>query len=107
MRSGEGEDREAERALLLRGGVGVSTGLTEDQLSALAEYILGTCKSLPVAMDYMALPPSDVSEVEAALLSYDVERCGECDWWCEVCELEFDDNAGHGVCADCRGARGE
>lgn len=71
-------------------------------MQELAGHLQGTCMSLAQACDAVGIEGQDDSDLEAELLGYDVERCGVCDWWCEVCELEFDEAAGHGVCGDCR-----
>lgn len=75
---------------------------TAEQMRVVAEYIQGTCKSVDQAFEACGFGDLNTDDAEDDLLTYDVEMCGVCNWWCEVCELEWDEQAGHGVCDDCR-----
>lgn len=75
--------------------------MTEDQLEQAGEYLRGTCKSTTDAIEALGL---DVDEgvLEERLLDVDTELCAHCGWWHEVCELEYSEEHGGGLCDQCR-----
>ena len=77
--------------------------LDREQLEKVGEYLRGTCKSTGDAIVALELSDAiDESELEADLLEVDVELCVGCNWWHEVCELEFVEICNGGLCDDCR-----
>ena len=79
-------------------------GITDDQLREIAEYLVGTCESIDTGLEMVDLNPDDfdITDVEDAILDYNVETCPGCGWWFEGGEL----NDGEG-CDDCIGEREE
>jgi hypothetical protein len=73
-------------------------GLTDEQLRQLAENLMGTTDSIETALEALGLDQCDfdVTDVEDALLDYNVELCPGCSWWFDSGEL----NDGEG-CDDC------
>lgn len=76
--------------------------IRRDKLEQAGEYLRGTCNSLGYAIEAVELGDVDESTLEAELLEVDTECCVHCGWWHEVCELEFSDEHGGGLCEDCR-----
>jgi hypothetical protein len=64
-------------------------GITDDQLREIAEYLVGTCESIDTGLEMVYLNPDDfdVTDVEDAILDYNVEMCPGCGWWFEGGEL--------------------
>jgi len=64
-------------------------GMTDEQLKMLAENLAGTCDSIETGLEGLDLDARDfdVTNVEDALLDYNVEICPGCDWWCDSGEL--------------------
>lgn len=78
-----------------------------DLLSRVADYLQGTCKTVGEAIDALELGDEvDESELEAALVEVETERCGQCDWWHESFELEHYEEKGASFCDDCRAELG-
>lgn len=76
--------------------------IDRNKLEQAGEYLRGTCKSVGDAIDAVELGDVDESALEAELLEVDTELCVHCYWWHEVCDLEFSDDHGGGLCEDCR-----
>lgn len=75
--------------------------ITSEKLNEVAEYLQGTANSLGDALETFSL---DIDEgvLQEKLLDVDVEICGHCYWWHEVCELEHSEEHGCGHCEQCR-----
>lgn len=59
--------------------------------------LLGTCTELSAWIDNKGYDV-DISNLESDL---DIERCPECDWWCETGEL-VDEDCNPCECESCR-----
>ncbi|MFG1270792.1 hypothetical protein V5F40_22840 [Xanthobacter sp. DSM 14520] len=59
-----------------------------EELKDAAKAFEGTCASLGEISDALAV--SD-DQVEDLLLDAGLERCSDCEWWCEVGELIGED----------------
>lgn len=80
------------------------SGLPEEKILEIAEYLQGTCHSVIGAMAHFDLDESeyDPSDVEADLSSVsNIEICPGCGWWFEAGELTDDEGEPVG-CVDCR-----
>ncbi|WP_408601503.1 hypothetical protein [Pseudomonas sp. PLMAX] len=75
--------------------------ISREKINEVAEYLQGTAKSLGDALETFSLE-MDEGALQQALLEADVEICGQCDWWHEVCELEYSEEHGCGHCQPCR-----
>ncbi len=66
--------------------------------------LLGTCSSIDNVLATLVDNPEnyDVDTIENDLLDFDVERCENCGWWFESCELVSEDEEITGKCKDCR-----
>ena len=74
--------------------------ITDEQIHEIADTLNGTCNSIESVLERLALE-LDVSDVEDRLLDVNLERCPDCEWWCESWELV--DDEGHVVgCDSCR-----
>lgn len=76
--------------------------IEREKLEQASEYLRGTCKSIWDAIEACGLGDVDEGVLEAELLEVDTELCVHCDWWHEVCELEFSDEHNGGLCEQCR-----
>lgn len=76
--------------------------MTRDELSKIAEYLVGTCNSIDEALERFDVV-EDTSEVEDQLLDLPegVECCPGCGWWVNSWEL-VDDNNDLCLCENCR-----
>ena len=76
--------------------------LDSKTLNELADHLLGTCKAVESALDYLDLEDEiGVEDAEDQLLDLNVERCPFCDWW--MYSWELIDDQGHVVgCDQCR-----
>lgn len=75
--------------------------ISREKLNEVGEYLQGTAKSLGDALETFSLD-MDEGVLQQMLLDVDVEICGNCDWWHEVCELEHSEEHGCGHCQPCR-----
>ncbi|ENM3073095.1 hypothetical protein ACR3H8_20210 [Pseudomonas aeruginosa] len=76
--------------------------IERNQLEQVGEYLRGTCKSIGEAIDALELGDDvDESQLEADLLEVDTELCVHCSWWHEVCELQYSEEHGGGLCEQC------
>lgn len=82
-----------------------ASALTTEQLDEAADYLRGTCKDVGAAAEMLGIEV-DETELQERLLEVDLELCVGCHWWHEVCELEFCEDEGGGLCDDCREERG-
>ncbi len=78
----------------------MSRGLSDAQVDALADRLRGTSDGLDEALADLELPAHDHDEIEHQLSAVNVERCGGCSSWVDVCDLTENDN-GDMVCSDC------
>lgn len=77
-------------------------GIEREQLEQVGEYLRGTCKSIGAAVEALELGDGvDESQLEADLLEVDTELCVHCSWWHEVCELQYSEAHGGGLCEQC------
>ena len=78
--------------------------MDEDVLQEIADSLSGTCDNIANVLERMDGNPDgyDVEEIDNALLDLQVERCRDCGWWFECCELTSDDDEECGKCSDCR-----
>lgn len=58
----------------------------------------GTCQSFITIAEKLGIPEDDVDDV---MLDENLEVCGVCRWWMEVCELEYCEEREFGVCQSC------
>ncbi|MBA1280596.1 MULTISPECIES: hypothetical protein [Pseudomonadaceae] len=78
-----------------------------EQLAEVAEYLRGTCNSVDDAIAALGLSEDiDTNQLEADLLEEEVEICVSCNWWHEVCELQYSEPHGGGLCEQCCGELG-
>ncbi|MFA5525790.1 MAG: hypothetical protein WC992_03100 [Acholeplasmataceae bacterium] len=70
--------------------------MTTERAEQVAEALAGTCRSGIELAEELGM---EIDEVENLAANGGIERCGCCDWWCEISELNDD-----GFCEDCRGA---
>jgi len=82
-----------------------ASALTTAQLDEAADYLRGTCKDVGAAAEMLGIEV-DETELQERLLEVELELCVGCHWWHDVCELEFDEDEGGGLCDDCREERG-
>ena len=75
--------------------------IPDEIIRLVADDLQGTADSVEQSLERLKLDDKyDPNDVEAELDMY-IERCGECDWWCEVGELA--DESGETVpCDSCR-----
>ncbi|MFJ3685513.1 hypothetical protein [Pseudomonas sp. NPDC090208] len=71
------------------------------QLEQVGEYLRGTCKQICEAITALELGDLDESQLEADLLEVETELCVQCNWWHEVCELQYSEENGGGLCSQC------
>lgn len=81
-----------------------ASALTTEQLDEAADYLRGTCKDVGAAAEMLGIEV-DETALQERLLEVDLELCVGCHWWHEVCELEFVEDEGGGLCDDCRNER--
>jgi hypothetical protein len=68
----------------------------------LAARLLGTCDTLEAGLDSIGLLDEvAVDDAEDALLDASVERCLDCGWWHESCELDNERDGEAGYCDQC------
>lgn len=82
-----------------------ASALTPEQLDEAADYLRGTCKDVGDAADMLGIEV-DETELQERLLDVELELCVGCHWWHDVCDLEFVEQEGGGLCDDCREERG-
>lgn len=82
-----------------------ASALTTEQLDEAADYLRGTCKDVSDAADMLGIEV-DETELQERLLEVELELCVGCHWWHDVCDLEFVEQEGGGLCDDCREERG-
>ncbi|MDU4254567.1 hypothetical protein [Pseudomonas sp.] len=76
--------------------------IEREKLEQVGEYLRGTCKSVGDAVSALELGEDvDETTLEADLLDVDTELCVQCGWWHEVCELEYSEQHGGGLCEQC------
>ena len=76
--------------------------IEREQLEQIGEYLRGTCKSVGDAVVALELGDDvDESQLEASLLEAEIELCVHCNWWHEVCELQYSEEHGGGLCEQC------
>lgn len=76
--------------------------LEREKLEQVGEYLRGSCKSVGEAIEALELGVDiDESSLEEDLLDVDTELCAHCGWWHEVCDLEFSEKHGGGLCEQC------
>lgn len=76
--------------------------IDQKKIQEVAEYLLGTCKSLTEAIAAFSLGDCiDECRLEAALLEEDTELCVQCQWWHEVHQLKASEEHGGGLCCQC------
>lgn len=72
--------------------------ITQDDMTRVAERLLGTCNSLDSALEEeLGADFADVPIEMLEILDDQVLQCEQCGWWCESSEID-DDQA----CEDCR-----
>lgn len=61
--------------------------IPDEIIRLVADDLQGTSDSVEQSLERLKLNDKyDPEEIEAELDTY-IERCSECDWWCEVGEL--------------------
>lgn len=71
-------------------------------LEQVGEFLRGSCKSVGDAMEALELGDTiDESDLEGQLLEVETELCVQCHWWHEVCELQYSEKDGGGLCQQC------
>lgn len=75
--------------------------LTRKQVAEVCAYLCGTCLAIDDGLEATGLDANDDNrdQVAAAVQDHDIEKCVQCDWWCELSELNCD--GGEYVCTDC------
>lgn len=72
------------------------------QLEQIGEYLRGSCKSIGDTIESLELGDDvDESQLEADLLEVETELCVQCNWWHAVCELQYSEANGGGLCEQC------
>ena len=74
--------------------------MTDDQKRKLADLLIGTPDSVEYALEELGLDVS-ADDAEDALADVNIERCPDCDWWCESGEL-IDEEGNLVGCQACR-----
>ena len=76
--------------------------ISDAELDRLKADLDGTCQALDPVLERLGIDAS-VEEAEDRLLDGNgaLERCMVCDWWHEVCMLEFSEAHHGGVCQQC------
>ncbi|MCH8491111.1 MAG: hypothetical protein LAT81_14445 [Oceanicaulis sp.] len=76
--------------------------ISEDKLGEIQDELEGTCTSISQIIDRHDLC-IDEDDLEDQLLNQPkpIERCGGCEWWFSVTDLEFDESRGAGFCTQC------
>lgn len=76
--------------------------IEREQLEQVGEYLRGSCKSVGAAIAALELGDDvDENQLEADLLEVETELCVHCGWWHEVCELQYSEDNGGGLCEQC------
>lgn len=73
----------------------------EKKIQQLADYLLGTCKTVGEGMAASGIDGLDDSNAQTKLLQADIELCVNCYWWHEVHELQHNEDEGGGICEQC------
>jgi hypothetical protein len=82
--------------------------LTYEQMDKLANHLLETTDSVERGLEVIGLEPANYFEDDVLdQLADRVERCQNCEWWCEPGELADDDDDLCGLCANCRPTKEE
>lgn len=75
--------------------------IPDEIIEQVANDLQGTSDSIEQSLERLKLDDKyNAEDVEAELDQF-IERCGECDWWCEVGELA-DENGDTQSCDNCR-----
>ncbi|MDU8350952.1 hypothetical protein RYA05_03475 [Pseudomonas syringae pv. actinidiae] len=76
--------------------------IEREVLEQVGEFLRGSCKSVGDAVEALGLGDSvDESDLEGQLLEVETELCVHCNWWHEVCELQYSEKDGGGLCQQC------
>ncbi|WP_427121622.1 hypothetical protein [Pseudomonas aeruginosa] len=76
--------------------------IDRETLEKVGEYLRGTCKNVGDAITALELGDDvDETKLEDDLLEVETELCKHCGWWHEVCELQFNEEHGGGLCEQC------
>lgn len=76
--------------------------IEREQLERIGEYLRGTSRSVADAVSALELGDDvDENQLEADLLDVETELCVHCNWWHEVCELQYSAEHGGGLCEQC------
>lgn len=78
--------------------------LTDEQLRKLADRLEGTPDSIETGIEAIGLDSDaiDICIIEEKIGDLNLERCCDCDWWCEAGEL-VDEDGEVVPCESCRG----
>lgn len=81
--------------------------IEREKLEQIGEYLRGSCKTIGDAVEALELGDGvDESQLEADLLDVETELCVHCNWWHEVCDLQYSEENGGGLCEQCCEALG-
>ncbi len=77
--------------------------LTPEQVGDLCDRLIGTPDEILATLEHMGLDADfyDVADVESLIADENLERCSDCDWWCEAGEL-VDEDGDECACPSCR-----
>lgn len=71
---------------------------TREQIQEIEQDLVGTCKTV---REVLAMLELDFDDCDVAAMLEGVGECEECNWWCEISELEYQSD-GILRCDDCK-----